>query len=266
KNSLIFERKSRHESRKSIAVVLHIYYVELVPQVKKHLQNIPYKFDLLVSTMSETQKIECETLFQDTHNLGRVDVRVVPNIGRDVAPLLITFKDAWSEYEYICHIHTKRSPHTPWGDMWRAFIYEKLLGDPQIIRETLEYLERDEECALLFPENFPAIKGHMHNKKNTPEIKRLLERVNYTKEKSYRGYDFAAGTMQWFKTKHFRELVALEFEHKEFKNSNSDLDGTLAHALERFFSIYAQKSGHRVLSYYSESRNRYLLSDSKYYS
>ncbi|MEA1982203.1 MAG: rhamnan synthesis F family protein, partial [Campylobacterota bacterium] len=267
KSAVYFEGNKEFTTTKKIAIQIHMFYTDIAPQIKKYLLNMPFNFDLLISTMSNPDKIYIENFFADTPNLKNLHVEVVENIGRDITPMFITFKDAWYKYDYMCHIHTKRSLHTDWGDMWRTYLFDKLLGDSNIIRESIEYFETHEKCAILYPENYFTIKRYIHSDDNLKQINTLVERLNLPIEESYSHYEFAAGTMQWFKTECFRELIGCNFEYEDFQNTNTNLDGTLAHAMERFFSIYAQKSEYEVSAYYNHLyKHKHLFTEASQYS
>jgi len=180
--------------------------------------------------------------------------------------MFIAFKDAWYKYDYICHIHTKRSLHTDWGDMWRTYLFDKLLGDSNIIRESIEYFETHEKCAILYPENFFMVKRFTTSNENISDIDKVINRLGLSPESSYSHYDFAAGTMQWFRTESFRSLVDLNFQYEDFKNTNAITDGTLAHAMERILAIYPQKNEYVVNAYYTKPSNKNIVSESNQYS
>ena len=62
---------------------------------------------------------------------GSAVVRVTPNRGRDIAPKLVGFADVHDRYEYVLHLHSKRSRHADFLSPWRTYLYETLLGSAQ---------------------------------------------------------------------------------------------------------------------------------------
>jgi glycosyltransferase involved in cell wall biosynthesis len=267
-NVIIFDPKEneKFESDKKIAIQIHMFYTDIAPQIKQYLSNMPAGTDLLVSVMTIADKIYIENFFADIKNAKNIYVEVVQNIGRDISPLLITFKEAWLEYDYLCHIHTKRSLHADFGDLWRTYLFDSLLGSKQCIVNSINYLENHNDVSIVYPENYFEIKKFTTLDDCTPEINQVLTKLGLPEEESYVGYPFAAGTMQWFRTSHFKDLIDLNFQYDDFKETNTKLDGTLAHAMERLFAIFAIKKGSKVIQFRSQSSNKGLITESRQYS
>ena len=61
----------------------------------------------------------------------------MPNRGRDIAPKLIGFRDVHDQYEFVLHLHSKRSLHADFLAPWRGYIYETLLGSTAIVRQRI---------------------------------------------------------------------------------------------------------------------------------
>lgn len=249
-----------------IAIQAHIFYPDVVDQIIKYLGNIPIKYDLLISVITEADGIYAKEVLSKAVRLNKIYVKVVENSGRDVSPLLVAFKDAWREYDYICHIHTKRSLHTDFGDEWRTYLFDKILGSEKTVKAVLNKLESDNDLAFIYPENFHKIKKYTSSDSNVSEINSLLNRLGLAEEESYSDYPFAAGTMGWFKTKCYKDLVNLEFQYDDFKNTNEKLDATLAHAMERFFAIYPVKKGFKTAVFYSQPNNQNIIDEAKQFS
>lgn len=98
---------------KKIAIHIHIFYIDMLDVFIDYLKNSPYSFDLLISVHSEENKNIClQKINNDSlKKLNKLLIKIVPNIGRDIAPLLVDFKEEQKEYDFICHVHTKKSPH-----------------------------------------------------------------------------------------------------------------------------------------------------------
>ena len=67
-----------------------------------------------------------------SYDHGDVQVRVFPDRGRNIGPLLTVLGDELVErYDLIGHFHSKRSVliDAATGEMWREFLLDNLLGD-----------------------------------------------------------------------------------------------------------------------------------------
>ena len=80
---------------KKIAIHIHVFYIDMLNIFIKYLENSPYIFDLLISVNSEENKNICKQIINNKilQKLNKLIIKIVPNIGRDIAPLLIDFKE-----------------------------------------------------------------------------------------------------------------------------------------------------------------------------
>ena len=94
---------------KTIAIHLHLYYVDLLEEFFEYFTNMPYKFDLYVSCKEGSDIKAITHKFKKLKNVGKVDVRYTINRGRDIAPLYVQFGAEIEKYDYFLHIHSKKS-------------------------------------------------------------------------------------------------------------------------------------------------------------
>ena len=90
-----------------VAVILHLYYLDLITEIVEYLSNIPVPFDLFIST--DTREKELAICKSPLAQLAQsIELRIVPNRGRDMAPKLITFVDVIAKYvERLCQPYPK---------------------------------------------------------------------------------------------------------------------------------------------------------------
>lgn len=160
-----------------VCFILHVYYVELLPEIIAYLNNISIMADVFISTHTETKREEIEQLFKSYSNDGSVVVKVFSNIGRDIAPFIIGFHDIFKEYDYFLHIHTKKTVTYQYGDLWRTHLLENLLGSSEIIQSILWQLSNP-DIGIVFPQHFEPIRTFLDWNSDFDCLKELLSKSN----------------------------------------------------------------------------------------
>ena len=115
------------------AIHLHVFYPEFIPDILSRFAANEAAPDLFVSAPKSIVE-GLKDAFSD-YKGKIVDIRAVPNCGRDIAPLLTKFgKTLVAEYDVIGHFHTKKSPHVADRKMvetWTNFLLENMIGGPE---------------------------------------------------------------------------------------------------------------------------------------
>ncbi|MEM7296507.1 MAG: rhamnan synthesis F family protein, partial [Pseudomonadota bacterium] len=99
------------------AILLHAYYLPEAFDILSILAESTELPRIFVSTESQEKR---EALREHLKILGwtRATVDVVENRGRDIAPKLVHFAPKHEKFDYVLHLHTKRSPHTGALENW----------------------------------------------------------------------------------------------------------------------------------------------------
>ena len=92
-----------------VAIQAHLYYIDLINEIVNKTNNIPFNFDLFISTNSLIKKNHINEYILNNSKASEVEIIILENKGRDVIPFLIQMKDKVKKNKYICHIHTKKS-------------------------------------------------------------------------------------------------------------------------------------------------------------
>ncbi|QXO93524.1 hypothetical protein KSK55_09015 [Methanospirillum purgamenti] len=229
---------------KKIVVHAHVYYIDLFDEICEFLQNIPYNFTLLISvTQHEHKQVITEKLKQIPH-LEYSIIRVVENRGRDLAPLFVEFESIIREYDYICHIHTKKSLYSGKEQKnWRKHLFEGVLGSEQLIRAIFTAFLKDPKLGIIYPEIFPEltyIACTWLSNKNLGSI--IANRLNIQFDPDIY-FDYPIGSIFWIKREALEPLLDLNLQLTDFPEESGQNDGTLQHALERCFVLSAQSKG-----------------------
>jgi hypothetical protein len=100
-----------------VAIQVHLYYIDLISEIVNKTNNIPFNFDLFISTNSLIKKDNINEYILNNSKASKVEIQIFENKGRDVMPFLIQMKNKVKKYKYICHIHTKKSMYIILGNI-----------------------------------------------------------------------------------------------------------------------------------------------------
>ena len=242
-----------------IAIQAHIFYLDLLKEMVAACKNMPYKFDALVSIIDESAAEKVRNAFEKIPTVEKVIVRVVPNRGRDVAPFLAGFGDLLPEYDFVAHIHSKKSLYKGSEQFnWRKYLFNALLGNPKRIRKIFKAFADDENVGVIYPRPAPTVPYAAFNWLSNREVgKKLLSRAGIAPNKTDY-FDFPAGTMFWARAKALRKIFNLKLTFEDFPPELRQNDGTLAHAFERTVLLAARSEG---MDYYEfdSIEEKYLI-------
>ncbi|MBY9077522.1 rhamnan synthesis F family protein [Paenibacillus sp. CGMCC 1.18879] len=237
---------NRFDSKKSdVAVVLHLYYLELLDEIVSYLRNIPMQYDLYISVVSLGAVFEVEQRLKYYTN-ANVYVYCVENKGRDVAPFLALLNtEILERYTSVCKIHSKKSLYSPQGTNWRQRIYGEMLGSTSTVLSIVNKFKNDNSMGIIGPEESYLINEEFWGA-NKEKVYELCMKVGLQKEDIT--LSFFAGTMFWFNPKAISLMKNLNLTIDDFDSEKGMQDGTLAHAIERVFVPIARHNQYKILS------------------
>lgn len=231
----------------SILVVAHIYYIEELDRIFTYLCNIPGKYHLCITTDQVDKKLKI------TERLGisgfmDYEIAICQNRGRDIAPMFIEFQEKFDRYDYLLHIHSKKSPHDSELAGWSEYLYQNLLGSREIVLDILTIFKQHPHIGMIAPEHYgPLINGdHMGWGGNYKACSALLDKMGIDIH-PHSKINFPSGSMFWAKTKALKPIALLGLRYEDFPEERRQLDATLAHAIERILFYACELAGYAWL-------------------
>ena len=224
------------------AVVLHLYYPEVWPQVIPYLRRTDgLGVDVFVTLPPQHAAMVSEL----AATFPGAKVVVVPNRGRDVLPFTVVAERlAELGYVAVLKIHAKRSVHFGAGDRWRDGMLDELLPeDPEVLATILATMRRPTTGVLGPRGSYFALSTYWAG--NAATVRRLLgpvlppdalEALERPQE-----LGFFAGSMFWTRLDAVRPL--LHQRTLDFVREPTPKDGALAHALERAMTVLPELLG-----------------------
>lgn len=223
-----------------IAIHIHLYYTDLLEEFCKYLSNMPYHFDVLISITNNDgdKKGKIRNAISEVPMVDQCIIRSLPNRGRDVAPFFVGFGDLIGKYEFVAHIHTKKSLYTGCEQVeWRDYLLDQLLGNKTNIMKIFWEFKNNSRLGLIYPKpstNIPYVAFTWLSNRNIglSLLKKLGIRFPGT---TY--FDYSAGTMFWARTAAIKKLYSGVLRLDDFPIEEGQTDGTVAHAIERIICM-----------------------------
>lgn len=218
-----------------IALHLHVYYPELLPEITARLSHNRICPDLFISVANEEARDRVAEELKDYRG-DVIDIQIVPGRGRDIGPFFTAFGQRILTYDFVGHIHTKKSvdvKDASVGKIWYRFLLENLLGGESgaMADSILARMESDASIGMVFPDD-PNIVGWNDNRAIAETI---AERIGLDKLPEH--FVFPVGTMFWARTAALVPLMSLKLDWNDYPEEPLPYDGTLLHAIERLFSL-----------------------------
>jgi len=229
--------------RARIAVCLHLYYPETWPEFEAAFAAIPEPFDLFITIPSFAAT---PVLAHIVRSQPGVRVLAAPNRGRDVLPFLRLLAGGHLDsHDWVCKLHSKKSPHMAAGNAWRQRLLDGLLGPRERIASLLQRLRSDPTLGLWAPaEHWMQGDDARWLGSNGASMQRLTRLTGLSAGPARPPY--VAGTMFWVRPAALQRLRALGRQAEAFEAELGQTDGTLAHAVERGVALDVSASGQRL--------------------
>ena len=227
------------------AIVVHLYYHDLWPEFAAVLRRLDVRFDLFVTITvraKDEDQVEATALavMIETDFPG-AQVFQMRNHGRDIYPFLHLVNAGWlDDYEAVCKIHTKKSPHRDDGDQWRDKLIGGILPGDGSVAALLRAFKADDHAGFWVADGQNYSGVHWWGT-NFDRVTKILHRVEVPTRRSE--ISFPAGSMYWLKPVIVEMIKGLQLVEDQFETEMGQTDGTLAHAVERALGHLAKSGG-----------------------
>lgn len=234
------------QNRPRVGVVIHLYHAELAHEfahVVAHIDNVCGSTRVMITTDTEEKAAAIRAAFRGRSEEG-LKVRLVENRGRDIATKLTAFVDDYHGFDLLLFLHSKITERSPAGNDWRKKTLAELAGSTEVVESILAVFEAEPTTGMVFPQHFEAGRGCTGWEANFAIAKRLT-RPWGVKLKRRGEMDFPSGSMFWARPAALMPIIALGLTIEDFPTEPLANDGTIAHAIERLFTLAAECAGHR---------------------
>lgn len=223
-------------------VVVHAWYADVLDEILVVLEARERPLRLVVTTSHE-RRAQVEAVL--ARHAIEAQLEFHDNRGRDVLPFLHVADRLLSEGEtLVLKLHTKRSPHRQDGARWRQELFDRLASPDRWERIVAAYA-READLGIVAPEGHVQPMSYFWGS-NARNVDYLCSRLGVPGPDESRD-TFVAGTMFWARLQCLRPLLDAHLGTDEFEAEQGQLDGTLAHAVERITGLCAQAAGYRLI-------------------
>lgn len=225
-------------------VVIHAWYTEALGDVLTAAQQLRPAPRIVITTAPE----KADEVRDIAHKRGlAVELHLHPNRGRDILPFLRTASRLLDGGEsLVLKLHTKRSTHRDDGEAWREELIRGLIedGNAEAIQRTLQ--EHPDIGLIALADHLQPVHDYMGA--NAGNVAYLTRRLGLAAG-DIDQQSFPAGSMYWCRLEALRPLLDVQLSEAEFEDETGQVDGTLAHAIERIMINAVQAAGYRALSW-----------------
>jgi predicted HAD superfamily hydrolase/SAM-dependent methyltransferase len=227
-----------------IAVHVHVFHPDAAAEFANYFCNMPFPYDLYVSVLDKNARDVCSQAFSGLPLCTKIAIEIVPNRGRDIAPMFCAFGKALMNYDFVAHLHGRKSGgNNGPAPSWREYLCKALFGSERRIKQISALLANDYRAGIVYPQthgDMPAWANTWLANRHAGAAwcKRLgIDRVP-------RGYfDYPLGSMFWARVDALHPLFAAQIAWDDFAPESGQPDGTPAHCIEQLPVLVARQQG-----------------------
>ena len=223
------------------AAIVHAWYEVEFKEILELLGGTGISWRLVVTT-SPDREAAIRKVLDESGMQG--EILVHENCGRDILPFLRAADRLLDEgVQIVLKLHTKRSSHRDDGHCWRSEMLERL-ASPDRAARILAAFSADPSLGAVAPEGH-VLPIRKYLSANRDAVEYLISRLGL-RDETYLTHAFMAGSMFWCRLEALRPLLDAHLDEWEFEPEEGQLDGTLAHGIERILALCVRDAGYTL--------------------
>lgn len=227
----------------SPCVIVHAWHLPELETILAALQAASAPWRVIVSTSAD--KVAAVAALLDASGL-RYEVLVAENRGRDILPFLrVAHRLLLEGVDVVLKLHTKRSQHRDDGGQWLAELLQRLLAGERVAQVQAAFAA-DEALGLVGPEGHQlAVADYLGGNADWLIDLRQRMQAHWPAAADEAADRFFSGSMFWLRLRALAPLFDAGLSEADFEAESGQIDGTLAHAIERGFGLCARIAGYQ---------------------
>jgi lipopolysaccharide biosynthesis protein len=252
----VLDARTNIKPKKSpkILIHLHVYHVDLAGEFTSRLEKSDLDFDIVVTSDTAEKLSEIRTFIESKIPNQKCNFVLSRNIGRDIGPILLNLRDDILAYDIFGHFHTKKSHTVQWGDMWRTYLLDNLMGSPDYVSALMGLFEEDETLGLIRTPTFPLIARHVSWGNVQERCAYLMREMGLPDMLSAQPH-FPVGNMFWARVDAIRPILQRKWTIEDFEQEADQLAETLPHCVERLWDYIAMTRNYSVREILSSKKS-----------
>ena len=240
---------SKLVKEQKIALILYIYYEDLVEYCFNYAKSMPEGSDIYVVSSKESTLAVCREKAYILKDYN-IEYRLKPNRGRDVSAYIVTCADVFKKYDLICCMHDKKTPQMLgiYGSDFMYQCFECNLKNRDYVKNVINIFDNDKRIGMLtnpIPKFMYAVADYNCsvmglNKNNLQNLYKELDlKIPFDNSPLA-----PIGAMFWIRGDAIKPLFRKKWVYEDFPEEPLPSDGTISHAIERIYPSVAQEAGY----------------------
>lgn len=241
-----FSQLSTSPTSNKIAIILHIYYDEVVAEIMDNIKDLNSIADFFVTYCDHISgEKEQQLLANIVQYYPQAKIIKIPNHGRDIFPFTQWVSKGFLKgYKAVLKLHSKRSKHNVKGDYYRQALISSITP-PNFSLNDIQTLVTRDDWGLILHTDF-LITEERFWFDNYYLTKKLLKQYQINID-DYPFY-LAAGCIYWLSGSMIEKFSQISYNAYDFELEDGQKDATMAHAIERIFTYLAEDRSLKVIT------------------
>jgi len=230
------------------AIYIHAFYLEELEQLLKRIDSVNGEVDLWFSTDTRDKSEHIIALCRHRQLIlesRQIEIEILPNLGRNVGPLLGAMLERFKDYTAVLHLHTKRHSHNlSAGRLWFDDLQRCLIGANGEAEAIQKAFISSPNLGVVMPRPAAVIRPYCNWGDNLAIAELLCKAVYPTRQLQQTApLLFPAGMMFWFRPAALEGLKEMLGHLRYWPPEPLSRDGTPFHALERLVAHSCEAAG-----------------------
>jgi lipopolysaccharide biosynthesis protein len=230
-----------------VGIFVHMFYPDMWTEIAGYLQNMQgVKHELYINLV--TSSFDSAIFSQIRRDFPDAQILVSPNEGRDIGGLFRLFAEVdFNKLSAVAICHSKKSPHLAAGvgQSWMRDLMDAYADTRENYAKNVRIIQHDPSVGMIASAKWRRIGVGRANDHHYQRISLLLPQLKG------RTPEYLSGTMFLAKPAIiqgvYSALKELEFENGDGLDLRFQIDGQVAHAIERAFGHMSRSLALNIL-------------------